>query len=185
MFNRIGMVSVLTGIMLIVSACGSKPTAVETKAPEQPKQAAAAPANVPEAKVEPAQKVIVNMLDIASKSEAEVIAKLGEPTKRIKATSKISTSKEKVDTIAFIYDGVDVEFYGGKSVKIVVTPKDVLFPKDPQKILSMIGLTEKKPDITNQLNSIWNKHQNISNIEALNKDDKINYIRATIDERFK
>lgn len=56
MFKRMSLIGVLAGMALIVAACGSKPASSEIKAPEQPKQAAAAPAEKAKEPVAPAKE---------------------------------------------------------------------------------------------------------------------------------
>lgn len=128
-------------------------------------------------------KPIVNIKEIAGKSSEDIVKVLGEPKK--KESIKLKVDGAKVPGEGLRFDGIDVWMHENKAVKVVISPKDTPFPKDPKDVLRLIGLPAENPTKTNDTMSFWDDYEGIHKIETMNKDGKINYITVTLDKKYK
>ena len=129
-------------------------------------------------------KPIVNIKDIAGKSEAEVNKILGKPDKVKEGTFTYQDSGETIKCPVNTYGLVAVKFIDDVAGRITVNPQDIDF-NDNVAILGTIGLTAAKESFGNTKWKTWSKKDGLYQIQVFpNKNGKVSLIYIKTDSKY-
>ncbi|MBE5396668.1 hypothetical protein HT747_16145 [Brevibacillus borstelensis] len=186
-------------ILALLSGCSD--TQPETPAsappPTKPAEQPAAPAE--SASTEPAPKptALFDILGIASKSEADVEAALGQPIETEAGEWTLLPSEEKTPFTRHVYEhkagAVAIMFIEGKAARISFEPKgDLRYPDDAVKAMSLVGLAAGDRDAPDFEAPHYVRYEGVSNffyvdvISGLpDSPERIREVKVVTDEKYK
>ncbi len=179
MLQRKVITCIVMLFILVIVGCGSS-TVTQTP-----------PVNTPAVKETPPPVItpIVKITDITEKSEADVAKVLGqhvsiEPDNNRWKYYGTNTWIENCPTINY-KNGVTVKFVEGKAARITVTPTSPLEFSDLNKAMQLLGLTPANPTSTGGDMALWKNVQGIYQLQIFNKDGKIDYMYAVVNEKYR